>query len=702
MRPKKSLNETSYQEHIFLPTNHTIAFSESESEEDGEDEDDIFDTSFVDAVASGEVKLAYIPESPVIEDAGKDDPFDTSIAERAILGPAFETKGKKLVPLGAAVEVLTGRVEQASCVKKTSSIRRKYKQQDLLLDSFDNDNNTAEYISEKLPDQPHKSLLDDDFIPLDNIPIDLSGASLHPVPDITASSFCELEDSTQEFIAEFDSIHSKENTVSTTLINDDEDDEFAQLAAESLAKKASFSTPVLLPTQTEDTEAHTFNVEFQEEFQASEDEEDPFDTTFTEKILPGRAELKLIENEIFNANIEIIVPNVEEKFSQLIKSQVSINIINPTGERESVSSLDRVDEYSLNSLQLSHRDLLGGSNTDLSKIGEDPITPNQPTVDYTLNDYSDPFDTSTVDQVTVPGQAELRFIEKEILGEISIQRTLSDPDFNPREDTEITKSIVRPDILEVNSVKAVAFVLPEPTVQSDLLATGAQETGKHTKPLTPYYVRGNSLSESEITNTEDVVEDPFDTSFVSELAPGKAELKLIESEFIEQGTPEINPNLSDENFDPRAEERKPKVSSIKVQSVPLNLPLKEIFKPDLLAADDEVTAKVLTPAVEGKTELKILENELNSMQTQIKRNLTDPEFDPRNLVIDDQQVVGADLPNLLDNTTEQVTVKPLSPTDYQVSFDIGGDDEIDPFNTSVADNLVPGRTELKLLESELI
>lgn len=549
------------------------------------------------------------------------------------------------------------------------------------------------------------------------------------MPDTTTtSSFCTLEDPTQELITEFDSIRTKEEiAVSTTLRNDDEDDEFAQLAAESLAKKASFNTPVILPinTQTDVTEAHTFNVEFEQEFQASEDEEDPFDTTFTEKILPGRAELKLIENEILNTAIEDILPNVEEKFSQLIKSQVSINIINPTGERESISSLDRVDESCLNSLQPSHRDLLGGSNTDLSKIGEDPITPKQSTNDYTLNDYGDPFDTSTVDQVTVPGQAELRFIEKEILGEISIQRTLSDPDFNPREDSEITKSVARPDILEVNSVKAVAFALPDSSLQSDLLVTGEQETGKHTKPLTPYYVRANSVPETEILNTEDVVEDPFDTSFVVELVPGKAELKLIESEFIEQGTVEINTDLSDENFDPRAEEKKYKVSNINVQPVPLHLPLKEVIKPDLLAVDDEVTAKVLTPAVEstidfqlsysdpfdtsiasnifpGKTELKILENELNSMQTQIKRNLTDPEFDPRNLLTDDQQAVGADIQDLLDNTTDQVTVKPLSPIDYQVSFDIGGDDEIDPFNTSVADNLVPGRTELKLLESELI
>lgn len=117
-----------------------VYISESESEEE-EEEDDIFDTSFVDAVESGEVKLAYIPESPTADEAEGDDPFDTSIAERAILGPAVNRKGRKLVPLGAAVEVLTGRVEQVTCATNRPSPRRNQRQQDFLLGSFETDTN---------------------------------------------------------------------------------------------------------------------------------------------------------------------------------------------------------------------------------------------------------------------------------------------------------------------------------------------------------------------------------------------------------------------------------------------------------------------------------------------------------------------------------------------------------------------------------
>lgn len=111
-----------------------VEVSESESEE--EENDTVFDTNYIDVIASGEVKLAYIPESPT-EQPG-DDPFDTSIAERAILGPEVERKGRKLVPLGAAVEVLTGRVQLPTCATKRPVNKRQIlKERDLLLGSFD-------------------------------------------------------------------------------------------------------------------------------------------------------------------------------------------------------------------------------------------------------------------------------------------------------------------------------------------------------------------------------------------------------------------------------------------------------------------------------------------------------------------------------------------------------------------------------------
>lgn len=137
---EKRQEPTEEQKVIAAAEAAIVPVSESESEE--EDEDDIFDTTYIDAIAAGEVKLAYIPESPTDQPDG-DDPFDTSYAEKAILGPAVSRKGKKLVPIGAAVEILTGRVQAPTCVptKRPTSRRQILQQRDLLLGSFDDSTN---------------------------------------------------------------------------------------------------------------------------------------------------------------------------------------------------------------------------------------------------------------------------------------------------------------------------------------------------------------------------------------------------------------------------------------------------------------------------------------------------------------------------------------------------------------------------------
>lgn len=575
-----------------------------------------------------------------------------------------------------------------------------------LTDANINKINIFSFPTEKPPEQP-KSLLDDDEIPID-APIDLTAPSLIvPEPEDT-----KLEETANDILSEFDVIKKQQ---------EEEDDEFAQLAAEAVTKTVTVISD--LPQPLEPEFSAKFATEFENQREDSkgpltdfddtfEDEVDPFDTTFADNLLPGKAELKLIENEILNAETEF--ERVEEKFSDLIISKVSIHVTNPTGERESISSLDRCDESSLNSIQPIHRDLLGGSNTDLSKIGDEPIVPDQPALEESFSDYSDPFDTSSVDQISAPGQAELKFLEKELLGDGGLERSLSDPDFNPRE-SEPEKQVHRPDILEVCPAKTVKFIQP------DLLGT-EEEHGKYSKPLTPYYARENSLPETNIVEEEEQV-DPFDTSFVTELAPGKAELKLLESEF---GGPAPKPpkpeapkrKLSDPDFDPRGPPDRPKRPE---------LPLKDIPKPDLLSVDeDEFNVKVLTPAAEistsfeeisysdpfdtsiannilpGKAELKLIENELISSETPIKRNLTDPDFDPR---IQPELLKKPNIEDIFSTNEETNFTKPLTPlADDPVKFTVGEEDidDIDPFDTSIADNIAPGRAELKLLESELI
>jgi hypothetical protein len=70
--------------------------------------------------------------------------------------------------------------------------------------------------------------------------------------------------------------------------------------------------------------------------------EDPFDTSFAENIAPGKAELKIIESEILREENDLdFDPRAEDKLSQII-TKVSIKVTDPAGQRESISSLDRV------------------------------------------------------------------------------------------------------------------------------------------------------------------------------------------------------------------------------------------------------------------------------------------------------------------------------------------------------------------------
>lgn len=342
-----------------------------------------------------------------------------------------------------------------------------------------------------------------------------------------------------------------------------------------------------------------------------------------------------------------------------------------------------------------HRDLLGGSNTDLSNLGDQPLKPSEQ-VNEDYIEYCDPFDTTTICNVP-PGQTELKFLEKELLGDIKKESISDDEDFDPRaaEIKPKERTLSRPEILNISSVKSVSFDL-SPT--KDLLEVADEESKKASKPLTPYYARKDSIP--EVANED----DPFDTSFVSSVAPGKAELKIIESDLFDPQA-DLNRNICDDNFNPRDERQAAAATLVqKVQEIYNPKPLKESRTIDLLAVEENVEAKVLTPVAEnlqnfqenfytdpfdtssiatnilpGRTELKLLESEL--IQANV---ISNPE----------QQ-------DLL-HSEDSVIDKPLSPVNSSRINSVTEEDDFDPFDTSIANNIAPGKTELKLLESELI
>lgn len=345
----------------------------------------------------------------------------------------------------------------------------------------------------------------------------------------------------------------------------------------------------------------------------------------------------------------------------------------------------------------------GGSTTDLASLADQPLPPETASPSEELSRYSDPFDTSLADQAAAPGKVELRFLEKELLEDI--KPDLSDDDFDPRGDDK-------------SSNKGVSFDIPSPIVP-DLLASVREEAGA--RPLTPFY--------AELTSAESDLDtdDPFDTSYVTHL-PGKQELKLIEQELEQvhvstavQSVEEtlgietaLKKSSSDQDFNPRAEEPQLSIQSNPNRRFsdisglqkhpPRTLSLRSSLsedKPDLLAVEEELPEKTLTPALEedissyidpfdtsiaeniapGKAELKVLEVELVGS---IARSISDPDFNPR----DNPEPILKTVPS----------TQPLRPLDLTAAEEA----EIDPFDTTIADNIAPGKAELRLLESELV
>lgn len=198
----------------------------SESETESEEADDIFDTTYIDVITTNELPLAYIPDSPVQEEEDGPDPFDTTYADKVIKGPEVSKKGKKIVSIGSAVQVLTGRVETVNTTVSTKRPRRGV--QNLLLEESEEATGDSTSVTESAPAPIVKTLLDDTDDVLPDLPIDLS-VSLHLTlqkEKAEKDKSQEADNTDKDVVAEFDELKPSEP----------EDDEFAQLASESLTK----------------------------------------------------------------------------------------------------------------------------------------------------------------------------------------------------------------------------------------------------------------------------------------------------------------------------------------------------------------------------------------------------------------------------------------------------------------------------------
>ncbi|CAG9840119.1 unnamed protein product [Diabrotica balteata] len=416
------------------------------------------------------LKLAYIPESPTLPNDG-DDPFDTSAAEKAILGPEFERKGKKLVPLGAAVEVLTGRVQLPTCATKrpTPNKRQILKEKDLLLQSFDENIPVSAVVADEsglnLIKPEDRDLLGGSHSDLANS-VSISKTAFKPVTEIKV-----LDNESDD---EFDP-RAEEQPRSRTVSRPD-------VLNITGSKTVSFDlpSPDLNTLNTESkiikplTPFYTRKVSIPE----VPISEDPFDTSFASNVTPGKIELRLIENELFD-------PNLEKKLS------INDNNFNPRDEAQSkvdkvVNTIKEISKPKPPSTSESiDIDLLAIDNDIPVKV----LTPGASIEQTEELSYCDPFDTSIASNI-LPGRVELKLLESELIPSVTSSSTI---------------------------------------VNKDLLIHDADEVIE--KPLSP----SAQVSSTVVFDTFDETYDPFDTSCALDIQPGRAELKVLESEFIHNG-----------------------------------------------------------------------------------------------------------------------------------------------------------------------
>ncbi|CAK1543318.1 unnamed protein product [Leptosia nina] len=622
--------------------------TDDESEEEEED-DDIFDTSYIDAVQRGEVKLAYVPDSP--EENKDDDIFDTSYVNAIIKGQEGKpSKGKKELDIGIAVEVLTGRIDN---VKVTSKRSKRVIPGDLLLE---NDDNSVPNTTSIVVDEPvEKSILDlDTDIPL-TTPIDLESTSL-------------IEHIKKEVPKEAEEITIIEDIIDP---REDEFDEFTLLAAESLESKAEVVKlneneikigPVIqeswsaFEANTQESVFAEGIVEDQLDVDPYADQDDPFDTSFAEAVVPSKKvnppqkeAFVVEEDDDFDPRAE----EVQVKLNNRRKSSVRIHLTDPSGIRESITSDDIIENTQIQ----PSRDLLGGSSTDLTQLADSPLDPVE------VNDI-DPFDTTIVDKLVAPGKVELKLLAEELIDSTptNIYKVPSDPDFDPRADEILEnrsdRRASRPENLTVS--KSVVFNVD---CAEELL--NSESKAKPGKPLTPYYSR-------EVSITEDNNEDSESRDKVSNI------LHRTRSD----------EDLSTHNITFKTKRRHSEFPQTGNKNIPAS---------DLLHSGEiEIQTKVLTPSGAPNNQNTTSTNEVEdpfdtSFASDIKPCKTELRLLAKEFSCEDSSDLQVnENKTLLETEDDLFQIKALTPEPLDIVPD---SEDFDPFDTSFASNLAPVTTE---------
>ena len=655
---------------------------------DVEDFVDAFDTTFVDNVESGDVKLYYIPDSPTYDDPDEPDPFDTSVVDKVleIKKPKLETKevvpGKKkknLVSLGCAVDVLTGKLEGAEKLAGAASKdKRRIVQKEVNLfgddttsevttDSNLEENNTEsqenkvddilfggelegevlDTTSVTLTASPkhvseNKEKVSDDKSDTDAQEVDLSEfLDTSPVGEDSAKNKKEKKSQNSDLndiVAEFDVI-DKSEIVDEKLIADQEqekavddefDAEFTELAEESVIK-------------------------------AKEAEYDPFDTTAAAEVLGPEPEIK--EEDPFDVEFanEVLGTNEENTPSrpppprppQPEKKEQTDLLCNDNEEPDPFDTSVASEVVPINLIEKVDE------SDNLSEVL-------QPAQGETIkkSESFDPFDTSAA---AAFGKTELKYLESELLSDnttANLPKSDSDFDFNPRAGEEEKAKPPPPP----RPVSPACFLTNENEIPSDPV-------------LTP---------QTAVKQEEEF--DPFDTSIAD-----KVQIQSLEEVLLDKSA---NTNSSAQNLNVKKPPPRPaSPNSLLTEAISdVNPALQPINKDENLTNVNEIDPFDTSIADQfGKTELKVLESELLAAQEDITEASGKPPTNTLELKLKPPRPASPQCLLAATPIDENPTLQPVSKDSADNN---NTEDDFDPFDTSIAEQF--GKTELKVLETELL
>ncbi|XP_037078774.1 protein stoned-A-like [Pollicipes pollicipes] len=255
-------------------------------------EEDVFNTEYVDAVTSGDINFAVIPDSPTEEG---DDPFDTSVVDQVLRETPEQQKRNKLkaIKLGKAVQLLSGAQEDAEKPEEAEG--------------------PAEAPSAP---GPHSQLpADEDFDPFDTSAADQFGhtelrvleseliGELSPVTlDPFDTSIAERYGTTELRVLERE-FAAADASPTSVLKRSVSDPDFDPRGDEKVARPETPQLGVnLLDSQLGG--GHLVPVLAASAVSETADEAelaDPFDTSIADSLLPGQAELQVLERELLQS-----------------------------------------------------------------------------------------------------------------------------------------------------------------------------------------------------------------------------------------------------------------------------------------------------------------------------------------------------------------------------------------------------------------